>query len=447
MGEPVFTTEDGFYKYDIRTNTFIPHDKLNTMFPGSNIHELHPDKKGNIWYFTLEDAGVFRLQEDGSYVKVEVPFRELKGKFIKWFQFVYPLGDEHVFFGTHDGFVHYTPEYPKNYQYPFRAFIRSVYFSGYDSVIYQGHSMDETILAGIPFKFNHLQFEFTANDFENPQSIQFSTYLEGFENDWTGWQKLSMREFTNLKKGNYKFHVKAKNIFGTESSSSTMLFEIFPPWYLKWWAYLIYFIVFIILSILTVKYIKYRMAKSLSLEEERQKQLFREREKQLQTEALEAEKEVIRLSNEQLSAEMRQKDKELANSTMQMIQKSKSLIAIKRELSQLSREIRDDLITSHIHALIRKINREIDTENQWEIFEKHFESVHEEFLQRLKSKHPHLTPREMKLCAYLRLNISSKEIATLMNISTRGVEISRYRLRKKLNLEHDTNLTDFIMSF
>jgi len=447
LGEPVFTTEDGFYKYDIRTNTFISNDKLNTMFPGSIIHELHPDKKGNIWYFTLEDAGVFRLQEDGSYVNVEVPFRELKGKFIKWFQFVYPLGDEHVFFGTHDGFVHYTPEYPKNYQYTFRAFIRSVYFSGYDSVIYQGHSIGETILSGIPFKFNHLQFEFTANDFENPQSIQFSTYLEGFENDWTGWQKLSMREFTNLKKGNYKFHVKAKNIFGAESASSTMLFEIFPPWYLKWWAYLIYIVVFLILSILIVKYIKYRMAKSVSLEEERQKQLFREREKQLQTEALEAEKEVIRLSNEQLSAEMKQKDKELANNTMQMIQKSKSLIAIKRELSQLSREIKDDLITSHIHALIRKINREIDTENQWEIFEKHFESVHEEFLKRLKSQYPYLTPREMKLCAYLRLNISSKEIATLMNISTRGVEISRYRLRKKLNLDHDTNLTDFIMSF
>jgi DNA-binding CsgD family transcriptional regulator len=97
--------------------------------------------------------------------------------------------------------------------------------------------------------------------------------------------------------------------------------------------------------------------------------------------------------------------------------------------------------------LIRKINREIDTDNQWEVFESHFESVHEEFLKRLKLKYPDLTPREMKLCAYLRLNISSKEIATLMNISTRGVEISRYRLRKKLNLSHETNLTEFILSF
>jgi len=74
-------------------------------------------------------------------------------------------------------------------------------------------------------------------------------------------------------------------------------------------------------------------------------------------------------------------------------------------------------------------------------------SVHEEFLKRLKENYPDLSPRELKLCAYLRLNISSKEIANLMDISVRGVEISRYRLRKKLQLEHDRNLTEFIISF
>lgn len=447
FGEPVFTTEYGFYKYDVRTNSFLPHEEMSAFYPGDHIHELHQDSKGNIWYFTLEDAGVYRLQEDGSYVNVELPFRELKGKFIKWFQFVYPLSEEHVFFGTQDGFVHYTPEYPKNYQLPFSTFIRGVKFSGYDSVVYQGGSSAEISLAGIPYKFNQLQFEYSANDFENPQRMQFSTFLEGFDNDWTTWQRSSMREFTNLRHGKYRFHVKAKNIFNAESNTSTLLFEIYPPWYLKWWAYLIYFLAFLICIFLLAKYVRYRMEKSICQEEERQKQLFKEREKQLQTEALEAEKEVIRLSNEKLYAEMKQKDMELANSTMQMIQKSKSLISIKKELSQLSREIGDDLITHHINSMIRKINREIDTEKQWEIFEKHFESVHEEFLKRLKARYPHLTPREMKLCAYLRLNISSKEIATLMNISTRGVEISRYRLRKKLSLEHDHNLTDFIMSF
>ena len=143
---------------------------------------------------------------------------------------------------------------------------------------------------------------------------------------------------------------------------------------------------------------------------------------------------------------MKLKDKELANNTMQMIQKSKSFNSIKKELLKISKELSDDSVKNHINLLVRKINREIDTENQWTVFEEYFESVHEEFLIRLKSEHPNLSPRELKLCAYLRLNISSKEIATLMNISTRGVEISRYRLRKKLQLKHNTNLTEYIMS-
>ena len=100
-----------------------------------------------------------------------------------------------------------------------------------------------------------------------------------------------------------------------------------------------------------------------------------------------------------------------------------------------------------IMRLVRAINKEIDDEKQWHVFETHFESVHEEFLKRIKQTFPNLTPRELKLCAYLRMNISSKEISVLMNISTRGVEISRYRLRKKFGIPRQTNLTEFILSF
>jgi DNA-binding CsgD family transcriptional regulator len=446
-GKPVFTTDDGFFSYDSQKDQFRFDKSMNEKFPGGNILQVNQDKSGNVWFFTDENAGVFRLQEDGSYATVSAPFRELEGRFIKGFQFVYPLNEEHVFFGIQNGFAHYNPEYPKDYQQSFKSFIRSVQLSGSDSVLFYGNSPGEVQVHKIPFSQNEIRFEFSANDFENPGSLEFTTRLEGFDTDWQAWSDRAVREFTNLDYGSYNFQVKAINIFGTESSVSSYPFKILPPWYLSWQGYVLYFSGFLIFIYLMGKYVRMRMEKSKRLEEERQKRLFREREKQLQTEALEAEKEVIRLRNEKLRAEMRQKDKELANSTMQMIQKSKSLSSIKKELNKLSKEINDDLITNHINSMVRKINREMDTEQQWEVFEKHFESVHEEFLKRLKEKYPDLTPREMKLCAYLRLNISSKEIATLMNISTRGVEISRYRLRKKLNLAHDTNLTEFIMGF
>lgn len=446
-GEPLFTTDFGIYTYDAGSDSFGRDANLNAKFPGDNILHLEKDKDGNVWFFSNEKTGVFRLQEDGSYVKVEAPFRELEGKFIKGFQFVYPLDEEHVFFGLQNGYAHYTPSFSKNYQKPFSSFIRRVELSGLDSVLHYGSPVEITSVPKLPFSQNKIRFEFAANDFENPPGLMFSSRLEGFDTDWETWTNRATREFTNLMPDRYVFKVKAINVFGTESTVSSFTFEVLPPWYLSWKGYVIYFLIFILILLLMGKYVRMRMEKSKRLEEERQKQLFRDREKQLQTEALKAEKEVIRLRNEKLREEMKQKDKELANSTMQMIQRSKSLSSIKKNLHKLSREIDDDLITNHINSMVRKINREMDTEQQWEVFEKHFESVHEEFLKRLKEEYSDLTPREMKLCAYLRLNISSKEIATLMNISTRGVEISRYRLRKKLRLEHDTNLTEFIIGF
>jgi DNA-binding CsgD family transcriptional regulator len=70
--------------------------------------------------------------------------------------------------------------------------------------------------------------------------------------------------------------------------------------------------------------------------------------------------------------------------------------------------------------------------------------VHSDFLFTLKEKYPDLKAHELKLCAYLRMNLSSKEIAQLMSISVRGVEISRYRLRKKLDIPTETNLFQFL---
>lgn len=447
-GKPVFTTRSGIFEYDTRTDNFIPAIELNSLFGSKQVNVLTIDQSGNYWYFAGNQAGVYRRQEDGNLVNVSLPFRQLSGSFINGFQFVYPLNRENVFFGTHDGFVHYKTNYPKNYRQEFQSFIRKVTVSRNDSVILWGMGKSLNMpSASIPFKYNALQFNYSANDFENPDKIQFSTYLEGYDEGWTNWDTRINREFTNLQRGDYVFHLKAKNIYETESTEAHFSFEILSPWYLSWWAWMFYTFLFLMLIFAFYKYVRRRIEKSKRQEEERQKRLFVEREKQLQNEALRSEKEVIRLRNDKLSAEMKQKDKELANATMQMIQTNKSLIKIKKDLQKLSHDINDDLNKNLVSSLIRKINRDIDHESQWEVFESHFESVHEEFLKRLKAHFPDLSPRELKLCAYLRLNVSSKEIATLMNISTRGVEISRYRLRKKLNLDRNANLTEFIMTF
>ena len=139
------------------------------------------------------------------------------------------------------------------------------------------------------------------------------------------------------------------------------------------------------------------------------------------------------------------RDKELANQTMDLIVKNKFLVKIKEELEKLKKSTSDEFLKDKISSLINKIDKDIDHKKQWEVFETAFDEVHEDFLNRLKILHPNLTPKELRLCAYLRMNISTKEIAPLMNISIRGVEICRYRVRKKLNIDRDQNLTSMIL--
>ena len=100
---------------------------------------------------------------------------------------------------------------------------------------------------------------------------------------------------------------------------------------------------------------------------------------------------------------------------------------------------------NEIKKLIKTLSEDDNIDKEWENFTKHFDKVHSDFVASLKEKHATISGNELKLCAYLRMNLSTKEIAQLMNISVRGVEISRYRLRKKLGIASETNLFDYLM--
>jgi DNA-binding CsgD family transcriptional regulator len=114
-------------------------------------------------------------------------------------------------------------------------------------------------------------------------------------------------------------------------------------------------------------------------------------------------------------------------------------------LHNLKNNCQDEVLRDKIIHIVTRINREVDSNKQREVFENAFDEVNEEFMNKLNVKYPTLTPAERRLCAFIKMNISTKEIAPLMNISVRGVEISRYRVRKKMNIARDTNLTQLLL--
>ncbi len=132
------------------------------------------------------------------------------------------------------------------------------------------------------------------------------------------------------------------------------------------------------------------------------------------------------------------KNKELAASTLKLIEKDEFLSNLKDKLAQQN----GDMSARNVKQIVRSINS--SNSQNWEEFETRFIAVNQDFYQRLEVKFPKLTQGDKRLCALIKLDFSSKDMAKLMGISVESVHTNRYRLRKKLHLERDTNLTEFI---
>ena len=454
-GQIVFATNVGLYQYNSQNDRFEKNGFFNQMLsPITDFSYLNEDENGNIWYIawhnSIHKAGVLRFQEDGTFKHMSAPFVLLNGKFISGFESIYPFSKDHLFIGTEDGFAHYSPSAHFSYNPEFSSFITRAVALNLDSTFYYGYSFHG--VKGQPnqkFTFsypkNAFKFYYASPVFDNPGSVEYSFKLSGLNNEWSGWSSSVSVEFALLPEGNYGFSVKARNSLGVESRSDELLFVVSPPWYRSGLAITIYILLIIALIALSIWMIFIRI--EISKRKERLKHLreYRQKENDYIKQAAEAEKKIIRLRNEKLKNEMIHRDKELANQTMDLIHKNKFLAKIKDDLEKIKSSSADEILKSKISSVIGKISKDVDHDRQWEVFETAFDEVHEDFLNRLKSHFPALTPKELRLCAYLRMNISTKEIAPLMNISIRGVEICRYRVRKKLNIERDTNLTSLLI--
>ncbi|HVV03438.1 MAG TPA: LuxR C-terminal-related transcriptional regulator [Puia sp.] len=144
--------------------------------------------------------------------------------------------------------------------------------------------------------------------------------------------------------------------------------------------------------------------------------------------------------------EMDQKNKELALITMHLLQRSNLLSGIREELLAVIKKLNIPGLPYELRNVFKMLGDPEKNDNDWQHFTLYFDQVHNNFLSVLKSKYPLLSATDLKLCAYLRLNLSSKEIAQMLNISLKGVEVSRYRIRKKLSLPTEVNLYEFLLT-
>jgi len=448
QSEILVASVKGIFAFNYKTGMFEKVPGFISYFDKEMpVDYLYQDSEQNIWFSEGKQLGVLRLQEDGSFIKITIPFLKLANLTLSSFENIQELDQNNVLIGIEGGFANYVSKYKKDYSKVCKIYISDFRSGDTAEGIYRyyGKKAGQTLIPAFKYKNNTVSISFSANNFESAD-IHFQYKLAGFDEKWSEWTTQNFKEYTNLPDGHYTFVLHARNSDQTAPSELSYKFIVLSPWYRSVYALIIYFLLVIFLIYIAKRYLFYRIDKFRLAEILKQKEKYLNNERKLKDEALLAEKEMQRLRNETLNLEMIHKEKELANSTMLIIKKNNILKKLQGDLRDLKSTMVDEVGKNSVNNLIKRIDKEIDNEKQWKVFNLHIEQVYEDLFKKLKENYPDLTPRELSLCAYLRMNISSKEIATLMNISARGVEISRYRIRKKLRLDREANLTEFMLN-
>jgi ligand-binding sensor domain-containing protein/DNA-binding CsgD family transcriptional regulator len=442
----ILTTDNGIFEYSEQVNDFISSEWLEKRLGKEPISFIKEDKAGNIWF--CRDRKLYVLDQSFRSPRI-ISIPEIDGRIMAGgFENIMTLDSCNVIIAAEKGFYHINYSLYKKNQLQLSARIRKVQSTlQHGGLIYGGY-MSPSSAPSIKHKYNSLHFECSSSLYGQEQNTEFSYFLEGFDQGWSEWTRKTEKDYTNLPAGNFVFRVKCRNNPDNESSVSSFAFSVLPPWYQTWWAYTIYIITFagLIYWFYKRQQRKYKKLQLLKLAEQQRK--YDEEQKQLQLqhklEIHENEKLIIQLQNEKLQSEVEHKNSELASSAMNLVQKKEMISKIKEDLVGYKSINESEKANKEFQKILRLLDKELDHNEEWEQFAVHFDSVHTNYLKKLKDKYPSLTTSDLKLAAYLRLNLSSKEIAQLLNISIRGVETSRYRLRKKIGIANEDNLGDHL---
>jgi ligand-binding sensor domain-containing protein len=456
--ELIFTSENGIYQYDKNNDRFV-RDIFFTSILGPTVQlwKMQEDALGRIYFIGRDQIGMMSKGVTGEYTIETNTFNMIRRFLNDDLEAIIVLNNNEILFGAKDGFIHYDPNLKINRSIRFKSLIRrfSSTSSG-DSTLFYGYQMqegkavsfqDDKNLLRLPYSLNSVAFTYAATSFESDERVQHQFKLDGFDLSWSDWTAITRKEYTNLREGKYTFYVKSKNAYGELSSEAKYSFIISPPWYRSPLAYISYVSLVMFLLFIYFKLIDRKHEREKRLLQLKQKKELIRKENEIELMEQRSQQEITRLMNEKLESELRHKNKELATSTVHLINKNEFISHLKDHIKSVARKSGNDEISQELTKLTSDIENNLSSDSDWEHFQVHFDNVHGDFSRKFRLTFPDISPQEMKLCAYLRMNLSTKEIANLLNISIRGVEISRYRLRKKLKLDRSINLQEFILNF
>ncbi|HPH46335.1 MAG TPA: triple tyrosine motif-containing protein [Chryseolinea sp.] len=439
--EIIFTTNHGLFTFNEKTNQFQLQESLTKLFGKElNVRKLY-QRDTLTWFVHGDEAGYFNTESPNPILHKDL-FLSLKGSFNQGMECIVPIGDSQVLLGTNTGLYAFNLKFsPSDSAQTQIENVRAVQKEGAISgTLKTTSSSPFQLVNGVV----NIHFDFASPDFQDRMNVEYSYKLENIESQWSAWQENPFKEFSYLRPGQYVFHVKARSLLGEHAAEALYYFEILPAWYQTRIAYALYILSACVLLVTIINLVKRKILKETEKtrdEEFKKRQVL---ELELEQIKLKQEKEQITKDKEQLEEDVIHKSKELANYTMLLVKKRELLSDMHEDLKVLKETLRQDSPRQMVRDIIKKITANLQNEEHIKVFEANFERVHHEFFSQLKSTFPDLTSKELQLCAFVRMNLTNKEIASILNISVRGVETARYRLRKRLGMSQEQDMTAFL---
>lgn len=436
------TRSGGLNRLDPLRQTITTMD-LQTDLASQAIYGILEDDHGYLW--VSSNMGILKIDPDSGLVNTYTLSDGVQSTF--YFQSRVKTQSGSMYFGGDAGYNVFHPDSIRNI-----AFIPPLFFTGL-SINYEPIPIGEdrngrTILSKSIAQTEHLElnyrdkvitFQFAALNFSASHKNQYSYKLEGYDQDWIKAYYNPTAQYMNLPAGDYTFRVRGSNNDGVWNlAGKSITLSISPPFWKTWW--------FKILAIVTLLglmlvYIQLRIYRLIA-QRDKLEALVRERTAQLKVETEERQ----RVEHEKTMLKLDHLRRELLTQSLHLNDKQQIMDNLQTELEDFSKLSWDE-IKPRIKKLLRFLRDRSSVKQGWEDFEIWFTEIHTGFYSELRQNHPDLSENELKVCALLRLNLISKDIAKVMNVQASSIDIYRHRIRKKLDIGSEENLSTFLSKY
>lgn len=375
-----------------------------------------------------------------KYISADKKFRLMNDKIgaavikevLPGFYFPKKISPEYNFYPVYNGFaLEKTPNQKVNFLADL-VFRKAKAFNNHnETAIHHQQS--------ISYKYNNFHFSFIA---PNEEGVEYQYYLKGFSDKWSPWSTKNDVNFLNLKEGDYTLHIKARkeNFF---SETKKINFTVKAPWYRTIYSYVLYGLIIIASFYFLRKHHQNRLKKQAFDFLQKQRESLREQSEKHREEILIAKQKQMETEQQNLREEIRRKTIELATKAKDDEDKNRILSIINCKIKEI--EDTPNISKIRLGEIRRMLSQYLHTEDH--TFEIQMDELHQEFFKSMKVRFPNLSIYELRLCAYLRIGLNSKEMADIFQVLPSSINVSRSRLRKKLGLKPEDDLYNFLNGF